>query len=49
MTISFVKRIALSVVVTPYWATRLSGIRDARRDKGRISAAYVYERRGVRL
>jgi hypothetical protein len=34
MTIFFVKRIALSIV-TPYWATRLTGIRDARRDNGR--------------
>jgi hypothetical protein len=28
MTISFVKRIALSVLLRPRWQTRLTGIRD---------------------
>jgi hypothetical protein len=48
MTISFVKRIALSVV-TRSWATRLTGTRVGIGDEKDISAAYSSGRNSVRL
>jgi hypothetical protein len=48
MTISFVKRIALSVVM-PSLATRLTGTRVGIGDEKDISTAYSSERNSARL